>query len=186
MCRATLTPEIVGLYDKNLSDLGYEKLNDALDEILVSRNSRDPFPSIREIRDKFEPTLTVEQGAQDLITRAIEAVSMYGYNNPEDAKIYLGEIAWRSLPGESGWKEFCMAGDVESGGLPIATARAQLRDRLQMNLKRNFPSGKLSLPAPTIPPFRTLIINKQDAPMTAIGPQHIGSAIAAITKEFAE
>ena len=58
-----LTPAIVALYDQSLSPLGYEPLCRALEQIILNRSSRDPFPSIAEIRKLIEPEVSERDDA---------------------------------------------------------------------------------------------------------------------------
>lgn len=159
LCRFDLDEDAAGFYDGALSDLGYEKLNEALDQILLNRGSKDAFPSVREIRDIFSPSTTIDSAAQELLSRAIEASGIYGVYDTESVHKFLGDIAWKALPGKRGWEEFCMAGDTELGGIPVATCRAQLRDRLKALLQRENPTGRVCLPPPEIPKAKISFIH---------------------------
>lgn len=163
MCGATLTPDIVGLYDQNLLSLGYEKLTEALNSLIINRKAQDRFPSIRDIRDLCEPGIhTIESASQELLQRTMEAVTRFGSYDPEGARAYMGEEAWAALPGYRGWEEYCMAGDTDLGGLPIAVARSQLRDRIKSRVTFAHPTGRVQLPPAGKVPFRAFVPHPQE------------------------
>lgn len=103
MCGFGLTPEVIGLYDKHLSALGYEALCRALDEIIVSRRSRDPFPSIAEIRERIEPKIDPESEAIEAANRIYQAVCRISPYESEYAKAHIGELGWQVVLREGGW-----------------------------------------------------------------------------------
>lgn len=147
MCGANLTKDMVAMYEESLSDLGFEKISTALTKIMNTRRAQDRFPSIRDIRDLCEPDkVSIDVAAQEALNLAISAVARFGYYDPEGAEKYLGPEVWAALPGRNGWKEFCVAGDERMGGLPIAVARSQLRDRIKAKLSIANPDGRVSIP----------------------------------------
>lgn len=112
-----------------------------------------PLPAV--IRDAVERKMGVPDATQELLSRAISAVTRFGWSDPEGAKVFVGPIVWGALPGVTGWEEFCRAGD--EGALPIMAARAQLRDRIAGRLRMEAPTGRVSLMPPGNPSTRTVI-----------------------------
>ena len=49
LCQFELDKEVIKHYDTHLSEIGYMTLSEALGEIINTRGSRDPFPSITQI-----------------------------------------------------------------------------------------------------------------------------------------
>lgn len=170
MCGSKLSSDLLEIYDNNLKDLGYENLCEALNQIIINRRAQDRFPSIRDIREACgEAKLSIEAAAQELLTRVIAAIAIFGYVDPEGAREYMGEVAWSALPGNIGWEETCTA------DIPIATARAQLRQRIETKLKQQFPSGNVEMPKLGNPKFKTLVIADAKTPtQEKSGPQKIG------------
>lgn len=153
-CSFSLTPELIEFYDEGLSGLGYGPVSNAIKEILLNRRAHERFPSIRDIRDRLEPTSTIDGATQELLTRVISAIPEFGYNDPEGARRFMGEIAWEALPGAYGWSEFCCA------DIPISSARAQLRDRIAALLRSKNPSGTVQLLPPDRTPRPALLIHQ--------------------------
>lgn len=102
-----LKPEVIETYDRLLSPLGYENVNKALDEIMLERDSRDPFPSIKEIRAKVNPTLDPTAEAVRLANMIIGGVSKHGPYNIERAKAEIGETGWAAVRAYGGWETVC-------------------------------------------------------------------------------
>lgn len=129
----------LGIYAGALQDLTPAQVEYAVSEIAKDPSlTRFPLPAI--IREKIIPTLTLENAANELVGRALEAVARFGYVDPIGAKEYLGEIAWRALPNENGWQDFCCS------EIPQGIARAQLRERIVSVLRRENPNGRVALP----------------------------------------
>lgn len=104
-----LTKEVVATYDRLLSPLGYENVNRALDEILIERDSRDPFPSIKDIRAKVNPALDPTAEAVRLANMIAGGVSKHGPYNIERAKAEIGPLGWEAVKAYGGWEIVCEA-----------------------------------------------------------------------------
>lgn len=107
MCGFTLTPELIALYDRNLCASGYPKLVMALDYVIVNRKSRDPFPSIKEIRDLVAPESDPEVEAIEAAGRIVQAVTRVGPYQTEKAREFIGELGWLVVQREGGWQTVC-------------------------------------------------------------------------------
>ena len=100
--------------------------------------TRMPLPG--KVLQEINPTETPIDAAQCLLLRAQEAVTRFGFYQPDAAKEYVGEIAWSALGGEPGWRDFCAVKSSEAG-----VARAQLRERLRVVIQRGASGGRVSL-----------------------------------------
>lgn len=124
-----LIDETIELYDQHLAPLGYDRVCKALDRIVVERNSRDPFPSIKDIRLVIDPELDPDQEAIVIASRIAGAVSRIGPYQADLAKQLIGEIGWKIVQSEGGWENVCQTLTYENQG----TLKAQWR-----NLARTF------------------------------------------------
>lgn len=118
-----LTKEVIATYDRLLAPLGYAAVNKALDDILIDRSSRDPFPSIKEIRAKVNPTLDPTSEAVRLANLIISGVSKHGPNNLERAKDEVGELGWQAVRLSGGWLTVCEALTFQNRTMMIAQIR---------------------------------------------------------------
>lgn len=162
-----LTETRMAIYAAALSDLSAEEVQYAVTEFARDPNqTRFPLPAM--LREKIHPTLTVENAANELVGRAIQAVARFGYVDPTGAREYLGEIVWRALPDENGWRDFCCS------EIPQGIARAQLRERIAAVLRRENSNGRVALPPPHEVPLRISVPENMDymgltTPPTGIG-----------------
>lgn len=140
----SLTENRLKLYAEILADLPLVDIESAIKSLLTDASVRF-FPLPSAIRERAERKVSVEIATQELLANAIRAVGLYGYNDPDGAREYLGPTVWAALPGPSGWQEFCFAGDPD-GGVSVTTARAQLRERIAAGLRRAHPEGRVLLP----------------------------------------
>jgi hypothetical protein len=113
----TLKPEMIDLYDQHLGLLGYERVCKALDRIIIERNSRDPFPSIKEIRTIIDPELDPDQEAMVIASRIVGTVSRVGPYQPELARQSIGDVGWKIVQSEGGWENVCQTLTYENQGM---------------------------------------------------------------------
>ena len=128
----TLVEETIELYDQHLGPLGYDRVCEALDRIILERNSRDPFPSIKEIRMAIDPELDPEQEAVVIASRIAGTVSRIGPYQWELAKELIGEVGWRIVQCEGGWENVCQTLTYENQ----STTKAQWRNLAKTFLSR--------------------------------------------------
>ena len=103
----TLSPELLKIYDMQLAPLGYDKVCGALDQIIGDRNSRDPFPSVKEIKAILTPTINPEHDALEAVSRIIASVSNIGPYQVQKARETIGELGWEVVKAEGGWENVC-------------------------------------------------------------------------------
>lgn len=128
----TLIEETIELYDQHLGQLGYERVCKALDRIIVDRNSRDPFPSIKEIRMVIDPELDPDQEAMIVASRIAGAVARIGPYQSDMARHMIGEVGWKIVQCEGGWEEVCQTLTYQNQG----TLKAQWRNLAKTFLSR--------------------------------------------------
>lgn len=102
-----LTPGIISMYMRALEPLGWEAVSGALDQHIEERDSRDPFPAIKDIRGKVSPELDPEMEATLAASRIWEAIGKYGYPNPDRARAFLMPLEWAVVKAEGGWVRIC-------------------------------------------------------------------------------
>lgn len=141
----TLVPTRLQIYVGVLGDLPLEDVKRAISAIL-----RDPeikfFPLPAVIREKVCGGMPLMAAAQELLARCIYAAGKFGYYDSEGAHQYLGDLVWNALPGPTGWREWCSAGDANA--IDPGIARAQLRERLLSQLRQNTTESRIQLPPP--------------------------------------
>lgn len=140
-----LSKELLTIYDMQLAPLGYENVCRALDEIICTRGSRDPFPSVAEIRHKIMPVVDDETQAIEIAGRIAEAVVKDGHVNLTRAKERIGELGWQVVQMSGGWLEVC---SLESAR-DLNIAKAQWRKDALAVLARRKAGGRPELPPPT-------------------------------------
>jgi hypothetical protein len=143
---------VLALYVEDLADLPFVDVARVLREIRRDpKTTRCPLPAA--IRAKLRPVDTDEGIALAAVTRMIEAVSRYGWNNTEKAKEFCGELAWSIVTADGGWMKVCENLDPETLGV----ARAQWAKMALNNLHRSRAGTLRSAPALPGPVNETLV-----------------------------
>jgi len=75
-----LDKEMIGYYDRQLSQYGYEKVNKALKILLDDMRPGDRLPSIADIKKRMDDGLTDQSKTQDLLSLILAKISAKGYN----------------------------------------------------------------------------------------------------------
>lgn len=129
----SLTRELLLIYENQLKDVGYEKLVHSLDKIIGERSSRDPFPSVKEIRETVEPRLNIDSEAAIIANQIVEAIARCGpYTTP-----LFDPIAKRIVQMEGGWQNVCEM--ITNSNL--ATYKAQWRNLAKALLEEKSVQG---------------------------------------------
>lgn len=129
----TLIEETIGLYDQHLGPLGYDRVCQALDRIILERSSRDPFPSIKEIRMIIDPELDPDQEAVVIASRIAGAIARIGPYQVELARQVIGDVGWRIVQCEGGWENVCQTLTYENQ----STLKAQWRNLAKTFMARS-------------------------------------------------
>lgn len=146
MCSFELSKEIVGMYERGLAAFGYEKLNQALDQIIQNRRSREAFPAIRDIREAVAPEADPEAEAIECVGRIVQAISRIGPYRTAEARGFVGELGWLVVVREGGWEKVCQILTDQN----IGTLKAQWKQTAiaQFKRARSGLTGAPELPSP--------------------------------------
>lgn len=158
-CGVTLQQDIIRFYDQVFREIGYGEGVRAIEQTIVSRRSRDPFPSVADLKKIACREVDDMDEAVEAANRIIEAVTKFGYRKPEEAKAWMGDIAWYVVSKNSTWQDFCSS--LLTKDVPMY--RAQFRD-LALSAIRRYKAGLLNV-APT---FKALSGNSGLARINAL------------------
>lgn len=85
------------------------------------------FPSPAQLKPYLEPKASSRDQALEIAQRCFGAIKKFGYNKPNEAKDYIGEVGWRLIQNRGGWYFHCT--EIMERDIPNLTA--QFRDTLQ-------------------------------------------------------
>ena len=83
------------------------------------------FPNPANLNQYINPEVSDDHQATAAASRAIEAVSKFGWCNSSQAKEYIGEIGWRAVQAFGGWQYVCENLGTE---IQLTTFNAQIRE----------------------------------------------------------
>lgn len=121
---------VLAMYAEDLADLEIEDCITAYGTYRRNpKNTRFPLPA--NIREIISPTPDTRDLAINTATRIREAVGKFGWPNPTEARMYIGESGWRYVIRSGGWKYLC-----ENLGVNIqeTTFIAQCRDAVASDI----------------------------------------------------
>lgn len=127
-----INPNVVGMFLDDLSEFSYAEILIAIRKYRKLPTSvRFPLPN--ELIKIMRPEIDNKSQAIEAASRIIEAVNVFGWPNPEQAKTYIGELGWRVVERIGGWQYIC-----ENLGttLNLGTFTAQARDLANATLER--------------------------------------------------
>lgn len=122
--RVQLTQPMLKVYDLAVGQYGYEKACKALQSLMIEAKSWQ-MPTPKMIVDKIESKPPLLAIANDVVGKIFEAVSRFGYANPDQAKEYIGPLGWSVIKRFGGWEYFC---STLGHKLELSATRAQMRD----------------------------------------------------------
>lgn len=166
VCGRTISKQVIALYDEELRGYGYPQVVAALRKISRERGDRDPFPSIKTIREVLEPKADVDAEAILAANLIIEAIQKVGYTNPTKAKEFMGELAWQVVEHEGGWTDLCQGLLTREVGMRKAQWR-DLAKSLQLRALKGLSGSRPALPKP-----ERLALTERDA-----DPSHISGLL---------
>lgn len=121
----TIDPQVLGMMVDDLDDL---PLNEVLCAFRAYR--RDPknrtFPLPAQIRGLIRPVMTSEAGGRELALKIKQAISDFGWSNPEQARNFIGPDGWEIVRGWGGWSYVC---ENLGTAIDVNSFYAQVRDR---------------------------------------------------------
>lgn len=124
--------QVVNLFVEDLVDLPFERVANAIKEArLDPKTTRFPLPAV--IRAKI---ITVgpsdEDQAIEAANRIVAAVSKHGWCNHEAARASIGELGWRVVSMEGGWRSVCEMLSADN----LTSLKAQWRGLAKSTLTR--------------------------------------------------
>lgn len=124
----TLSPNQLSMYAEDLQDLSPQELKICI-KIIRTTSNYFPRPSVilEAARGNYK-----DHGIE-LSNRIIEAMTKFGWSNPDQAKNHIGELGWKIVQQAGGWARICETSSDEQ--LPIL--RAQWRELAIVLLKKN-------------------------------------------------
>jgi len=124
------------LYNKNLDINSIEMMINLLNkydfekvklayENYLSGPKGNFFPMPNQIIEILNPSLSNDAKANQIARMIPEAISKFGWNNPSEAKEYIGEIGWHIVQSKGGWLDVC---NFHGSDWDVGTFHAQARD----------------------------------------------------------
>lgn len=112
-CNTELDELEIELYDRKLCGHGYERVCQALENILIDRSSNDAFPSVGAILSRMGVQMTPKTLAMEVTNRIVTAIHTKGYTWPDRFKTkqdfnndqlrVLGEAGYALVTRLGGW-----------------------------------------------------------------------------------
>jgi hypothetical protein len=139
--RQTVENFVIALYAEDCKDVSLVDLKRAFDSHRKSaRGSFMPLPM--QLIAIINPEVDENAEANEVPSKIFEAISRFGYNHSQQAREYVGELAWSCVEGFGGWYHLCTSSDLGSE----STVRAQLRDAAKSKIIREKNGRALQAP----------------------------------------
>lgn len=120
-----LSPDLVQFYLDSFVGIDESLVCDALTR--CGRELRT-FPCVADVHQRIK---TDRLDEFDLVGKIYDAIELYGYPRPDDARRFMGEVAWRAVHSCGGWMRICSTPASDD-----STLRAQLRMAAQGAIRR--------------------------------------------------
>jgi hypothetical protein len=131
-----LPKERISIFINVLIDFVPASLNEYLKAF--TKYSEDPknrfFPNPAQIRQYIKPKLSPDALANESANKIRMAITKYGWPDPNGAKEFMGDLAWRVVERTGGWRYIC-----ENHGLDLnpLTFHAQARDSIKSLIEQD-------------------------------------------------
>jgi hypothetical protein len=127
-----LDPQVIPMYADDLSDLPLTAVLQAYKSWRKNpKNFRFPLPG--QIREIVCPEISSENEALEASARIIQAVTKFGWPNPNEAKLFIGLLGWRVVERFGGWTQVCNS--MDNGN--ITALQAQFRNLARATTERH-------------------------------------------------
>jgi hypothetical protein len=150
-----LSEDAMLMYLEDLQELSPDELSLACRQYRSNPENKF-FPLPASLIAIVKGTQTPEDVGQDIATRIWEAMARHGWNNPDKARLYIGEAGWEVVKRFGGWLSLCEGTTMDSRGTLIAQMRgiATALHRKEVSVQRaalvgSDPLKKLDTPPPT-------------------------------------
>ena len=104
------------------------------------------FPAPSTLRPYLYAKMDDDFIAVQAASRALEAVSKFGWNNSTEARVYVGELGWKAIAGFGGWSYVC---ENLGNEISLTTFQAQVREIAKSIIKMTkagLESGPVEIP----------------------------------------
>lgn len=139
-----LSRQALGFMLDQLNELNFEEAMNSLNKYCRDSKNRT-FPTPGQLLAIAKPEASDIDNAAEVANRIIQAMSKYGWTQPEKAKQFIGEVGWLVVQREGGWGWICETTTEDK----IPTLKAQWRV-LASSLVNRSRSGQLDV-APSLP-----------------------------------
>lgn len=127
-----ISDDVLKMYVEDLSDLPFDRVTIAIREARRDpKTIRFPLPAI--IRAKIDPPETDELNAIEAAGRIVQAIARCGWNHPEEARAFIGELGWIVVQRDGGWLNVCQTLNEDN----LGTLKAQWRGMAQVVSRRS-------------------------------------------------
>lgn len=126
---ATFSTAAIIMMVESMDDLDYATV---IQTLTNWQRTEKKFPHPSDIRAKVMPEMDNKDDAILVANLIITAVSKYGYTNPEQARKFMGDLAWETVIKMSGWKHICETLTIDNEGI----IRAQIRGMAEVVSKK--------------------------------------------------
>lgn len=148
----TLDNDVLAINVRILNKYPFAAVMGALQQVAEDPrvNKSNLLPIAHHVRQRLEPKLDDRDEAMEAASRAIAALSKFGYTNPDRAKEFIGELGWEAIRLMGGWTRLCETTTPDQNEI----LRAQLRD-LCVSVSKKSRAGLSDTPPqlPTPNPF---------------------------------
>lgn len=104
-CEKEIDFDMLQFYENAIRPFGWEKACAIMEDIILTRSGRDPFPTpgdlLRYVKEEHEDAASAIAG------RVTEAIRRFGSYNHEEARQYIGEQGWALVARFGGWSSLC-------------------------------------------------------------------------------
>ncbi len=103
----------LGMYAEDVADVPVALVEQAMKQYRRDPKNRVvPLPAqIRALAQPESQPVSNKALSVDAAARIISAIKKYGWNNPEDARKYIGELGWEVVQRQGGWMAQCESTD---------------------------------------------------------------------------
>lgn len=156
--QAQLRDEVLDMYAEDLSDLPVQKVLTAMNEYRRNpKHVRMPLPA--QIRAICDPAVDEESLAKEAAARVIQAIKLFGYMRPDEAKEFIGDLGWGVVERRGGWRTLCEG--LMEHEIPMFQAQARELAKAHLQLSKAGQLNKpIALPSSDSPKQLENIINQ--------------------------
>lgn len=134
----------IGVMADALMDLDGAAVVTALKKYISDPNSKG-FPMPGQIRSMVSPEMSSDQLAVEAASKIVEAMAKFGWTNADNARTFMGEIAWDVVTREGGWTALCER--TNNDDLPFL--KSQWRELAKVVAIRHAQKQSIALTGPT-------------------------------------